>query len=58
MDVINAYIGRRKEELASMIAIYDLAKKEPPIDLLARYSEVERLESRLAEYYEVQDAEN
>lgn len=55
LEVIKTYIERRLNELEDMIALYNEAGQDAPIDLLARRQEVERLESRLKEYEEVQN---
>lgn len=56
MDIINLYIEKRLVELEDMIAVYYEAGCEPTVDLLARRAELERLESKLREYRDVQEA--
>lgn len=58
MDIVQMYIDRRLTELEDMICLYDEAGQEPTIDLLARRAELERLESKLMEYKDVQEADN
>lgn len=58
MDLVQVYIDKRLEELEDMIAVYHEAGCEPTVDLLARRAELERLESRLMEYRDVQEADN
>lgn len=56
MDLVQVYIDKRLEELEDMIAVYHEAGCEPTVDLLARREELERLESKLREYRDVQEA--
>jgi hypothetical protein len=55
LDIIQAYIDKRLEELENMINIYDDANMDAPIDLLARRQELERFAERYDEYREVCD---
>ena len=57
MDLVQVYIDKRLEELEDMIAVYYGAGCEPTVDLLARRAELERLESKLREYRDVQEAD-
>lgn len=57
MDLVQVYIDKRLEELEDMIAVYQEAGCEPTVDLLARRAELERLESKLREYRDVQEAD-
>lgn len=57
MDLVQLYIEKRLEELEDMIAVYHEAGCEPTVDLLARRAELERLESKLREYRDVQEAD-
>lgn len=58
MDLVQVYIEKRLVELEDMIAVYHEAGCEPTVDLLARRAELERLESRLREYRDVQEADD
>ena len=57
MDLVQVYIDKRNADLRSMIKVYYDAGQEPPIDLLARIAELERLESKLMEYRDVEEAD-
>ena len=57
MDLVQVYIDKRSADLRSMIMVYHNAGQEPPIDLLARIAELERLESKLMEYRDVEEAD-
>lgn len=50
MDIVQIYLAKRLAELRKMIELYDEAGTEPPIDLLARKAELERLNETLADY--------
>lgn len=56
MDLVRVYIEKRSEELNKMIDLYYESGSEPPIDLLARRAELERLEDKLEEYEYVEKA--
>lgn len=58
MDLVQVYIEKRTAELESMLRLYDLAGKGYPIELLSRVNELERLESKLREYRDVQEADS
>lgn len=57
MDLVQVYIEKRLEELEDMIAVFHEAGCEPTVDLLARRAELKRLESKLMEYRDVQEAD-
>lgn len=56
MDLVRVYIEKRSQELNEMIDLYHKSGSEPPIDLLARRAELERLEDKLEEYEYVEKA--
>ena len=56
MDLVRVYIDKRTQELNEMIDLYYESGSEPPIDLLARRAELERLEDKLEEYEYVEKA--
>lgn len=56
MDLVRVYIEKRSRELNEMIDLYHESGSEPPIDLLARRAELERLEDKLEEYEYVEKA--
>lgn len=57
MDLVQVYIDKRLADLGEMLKVYYSAGQEPPIDLLARRAELERLEDKLKEYEYVQEAD-
>ena len=57
MDLVQVYIEKRTAELKSILRLYDLAGKGYPTELLSRVNELERLESKLREYRDVQEAD-
>lgn len=50
MDIVQLYLAKRLAELRKMLDVYDEAGVEPPVDLLARKQELERLNEALADY--------
>jgi hypothetical protein len=56
MDLVRVYIDKRTQELNEMIDLYYESGSEPPIDLLGRRAELERLEDKLEEYEYVEKA--
>lgn len=56
MDLVRIYIAKRLADLGEMLKVYYRAGQEPPIDLLARRAELERLEDKLEEYEDVEKA--
>lgn len=58
IDMVQVYTNKRLAELEDMIAVYHEAGCEPTVDLLARRAELERLESKLKEYRDVQEADD
>ena len=56
MDLVRVYIEKRSQELNEMIDLYYESGSEPPIDLLARRAELERLKDKLEEYEYVEKA--
>lgn len=57
MDLVQVYIDKRDADLRSMIKVYFDAGQEPPIDILARIAELKRLESKLMEYRDAEEAD-
>lgn len=58
MDLVRVYIEKRSQELNEMIDLYHESGQEPPIDLLTRRAELERLEDKLEEYEYVEKADD
>lgn len=58
MDIVNLYIEKRLMELDDMAMVYDEAGQDIPVDIIARRHELERLQYKLDEYKEVQEATN
>lgn len=58
MDLVRVYIAKRLKDLGEMLKVYYRAGQEPPIDLLARRAELERLEDKLEEYEYVEKADD
>lgn len=56
MDLVRVYIEKRLADLGEMLKVYYRSGQEPPIDLLARRAELERLEDKLEEYEYVEKA--